>query len=268
MSAPVEARPRRSYSRLDTYLKCPEMYRWKYVEKVPEAPAVWSPGGTAFHAVAEQYLRGELGENPNDGDLFIAWIEAWQTAIDEVVNHPRFVGDPDVRTWRAANRGSEDARWWEQEGYAMVHRFVRWKRTAGAGLRVFSLEENLDVILGGVPVIAIPDWLAIDEHGQTCIVDYKTGKPPKSNLQLQVYAAAVKAKHGLDVTWGLYYMARPGQLIATDLSRSDHSKVADLFVDFDSRERAGEYPPKPGDACKFCPYKRDRCTLYNPETTA
>src|SRR5205085_2781299 len=74
----VTAPPRRrSYSQLDVYLKCPEQYFWKYVEKVPETPAIWSPGGTAFHSFAERYLAGELGEQPNDFQVFAAWQQAF-----------------------------------------------------------------------------------------------------------------------------------------------------------------------------------------------
>lgn len=254
----VEARPRRSYSRLDTWQQCPQAYKAKYVDKLPEEPAVWSVGGTAFHTVAEQLLRGDLGPEPHDGDLFRAWMEAWHTAYAEVINHPRFVGDLDMGTWRAAARGTEDRHWWQEHGYGMVLRFAKWKRTTGAGLEVFRLEESLDVTFGEVPVIAIPDWLAIDEHGQLCIVDYKTGKPPKSHLQLRVYAAAVKAAYDLDATWGLYYMARPGQLIATELTR-DHAEIADMFLDFDTRERAGDYELRPGQECRAY-----QCPTHNP----
>lgn len=260
----LATRPRRSYSRLDTWQQCPQAYRLKYVEKIPEEPSVWSVGGTAFHTVAEQYLRGELGDDPHDGDLFRVWMEAWHTAYADVINHARFVGELDMATWRKANRGTEGRDWWLEHGYAMVLRFVKWKRTTGRDLAVFdldgrpALEEQIEVELGGVPFIAIPDALVVDEHGQLGILDYKTGKPPKKPTQLNVYAAVLAEKYGLHATWGLYYMARPGQLLANLIPR-DHSRLIADVVDFDTRERAGDYDLRPGQQCLAY-----RCPYHNP----
>lgn len=263
-------RPRRSYSRLDVYLQCPEMYRWKYVEKIPEKPSVWTVGGTAFHSVAEQLLRGDLGETPGEAELYPAWLEAWETAYRDVVDHPRFVGDPDMSTWRAANRGAETKDWWISAGFAMVRRFADWRQTVGRDLLVFdldgrpALEAQIETELGGVPFIAIPDAIVVDEHGQLGILDYKTGKPPQKATQLHAYAAVLAEQYGLHATWGLYYMARPGQLLPRLLPH-DHAGLIAQVVDFDTREQAGDYAPTPGDACRFCPYKRDRCTAYTKE---
>lgn len=272
--AKLTVRKRRSYSQMSLYQECPEAYRWKYVDKVPEAPSVWSVGGVAFHTVAEEYLRGQMGPDPDDDRIFVAWMEAWHAAYEEVINHPRFAGDPDMATWRKANRGTEGKDWWIEEGFAMCRRFVRWCRTKGQDLIVFDhngepgLELELEVELGGVSLIAIPDAIVIDEHGQLNIMDYKSGKPPKSTLQLGVYKAAIKAKTGLDATWGLYYMARPGELLPRDLAKWTPELIGELFADFDLRERSGDYAPTPGEACRFCPHKKTRCTYYNPQENA
>lgn len=260
----VLARPRRSYSRLDTWQQCPQAYKAKYVDKIPEEPSVWSVGGTAFHTVAEKLLRGDLGAEPGEAELFPAWLEAFRAAYEDVVNHRRFVGDRNMATWRKADRGREDQDWWVQNGYAMVLRFAKWKANAGRDLTVFdldgrpALEREIEVALGGVPVIAIPDALVVDEHGQLGILDYKTGKPPKKATQLHFYAA-VLAEIGVHATWGLYYMARPGRLLATELPFSHDGVIADL-VDFDTRERAGDYNLLPGQQCSAY-----RCPYHNPK---
>ena len=257
-------RPRRSYSRLDTWQQCPAAYKAKYVDKIPEEPSVWSVGGTAFHTVAEKLLRGDLGDDPDEAALFYAWLEAFRSAYEDVVSHPRFVGDPDMRTWRKANRGTEDQDWWVAEGLRMVERFARWRKTTGRQLSVFdldgrpALETQIEVELGGVPFIAIPDALVVDEYGQLGILDYKTGKPPKKPTQLNVYAAVLAEKYQLHATWGLYYMARPGQLLANVLDR-DHSQLIAAVVDFDTRERAGDYDLQPGQQCLAF-----KCPFHNP----
>lgn len=263
----VAVRPRRSYSRLDTWQQCPAAYKAKYVDKLPEEPSVWSVGGTAFHTVAEHILLGQV-DPLDETQLWPAWLEAFETAYEDVVNHPRFAGDLDMATWRAADRGREGRGWWLSEGYRMVTRFGKWRTTTGAGLQVLeldgrpALEAELEVELGGVPVIAIPDWLAVDEHGQVCVVDHKTGKPPKKPTQLHFYKAVLAQKYGLAAVWGLYYMARPGQLIATELPWHDDA-VVEALVEFDERERAGDYDLRPGQQCLAyqCPtHKRSNRT--------
>lgn len=42
-----------SYSQFDTYSSCGWKWYLTRVMKVEEAPSVWSPGGTAFHAGAD-----------------------------------------------------------------------------------------------------------------------------------------------------------------------------------------------------------------------
>lgn len=215
---------------------------------------MWSVGGTAFHTVAEQILLGRV-DPTSEAELFPAWLEAFRAAYEDVVNHPRFAGDRDMKTWRKAGRGTEDQDWWVAEGYRMVTRFAQWRLTTGSSLQVLDLdgrpglEAEIEVELGGVPVIAIPDWLAVDQHGQVCVVDYKTGKPPKKPTQLLFYAAVLAAKHDLQAPWGLYYMARPGQILANDLTRFDPDKVIAELVEFDERERAGDYNLLPGQEC-------------------
>jgi hypothetical protein len=255
----VELAPprRRSYSQLDVYLQCPAMYKHKYVDRQPEEPAVWTVGGTAFHEVAERFLRGEL---PNELKLWMAWLNAWEQAKAEVLEKNPLATD-DMSTWRAADRGRENAAWWMEHGFDMVKKFVAWWPTTG--LTVYEdedglgLERQLETELGGVPVVVIPDALVVDEHGQLDILDYKSGKPPRKSLQLGTYKAGIKAALGLDATWGLYFMTRAVQLLPVDLHQWPHDKIVELFVDFDTRERKGDYEPTPGDHCNFCPLKRE-----------
>lgn len=262
MAAVSDPRPRRSYSRLDVYSQCPRLYWAKYVLRVPEEPAVWTAGGTAFHQLAEWYLGDQWPTAGNGRSLTNeeAWDEAFAAAVEEErAGNP--LADKPLAKWRKAGRGAEDVDWWRQSGPAMFHSFREWWQTSR--LEVLDLgdgpmlERRLEVDLGGVRVLAIPDALVVDEHGQINVLDYKSGKPPKKTLQLGVYAAALTAATGLQATWGLYYMTRPAQPLLADLSRWPAQAVTDLFVDYDTRERAGDYEPTPGDHCRFCPLKKE-----------
>lgn len=251
----------RSYSRLSTYLECPESYYWKYVQRVPEQPSIWSIGGTAFHTCAEQVMRGDEPD----------WDAAWQDAYTNVITRDPAAADLPLDQWRKANKGTEDAKWWGWHGPRMVDGFVTWRNSVGAQLQPLSdgdrlwLETRIEVELAGVPIVAIPDALVTDEHGQLNVLDYKTGKDqrgPGGSLQLGVYKAAVTVATGMEATWGLYYMARSKTLVPRDLTAWNVHNIGEMFSEFDAREKAGDYRPNPGKHCNYCPLKAAKCSYW------
>jgi hypothetical protein len=142
----------------------------------------------------------------------------------------------------------------------MVARFVEWRDTTGKDLTTWDLgevgdglETRFDVELGGVPVVAVPDWLAIDEHGQLVIVDYKSGRRPQaSHLQLGVYKAAVWAATGCTAVWGLYYQTRKGEVDLRDLATWTPEVIGQMFADLEANVAAGRFDPRPGHKCLDC----------------
>lgn len=256
----TDTRPRRSYSRLDLYNECPRKYHHRYILGEHEEPSVWTAAGTAFHQVAEWYL-GDQWPHVNGRALGNdeAYYEAFHQAVEEERARNPLAAKP-IDKWRKANRGTEDAAWWLKQGPAMVRAFRDWwvtSRLDVLDLEGPALERHFEVDLGGVRVLAIPDALVVDEHGQIDVLDYKSGKPPKKTLQLGVYSAALQVATGLQASYGLFYMTRPAQAIAADLSKWPLDKITQLFTDFDSRERAGDYDPTPGDHCRWCPIKKE-----------
>lgn len=268
MTAVVDLAPPRlrSYTALTVYMECPRQYQLKYVEKLREDPAVWNIGGTAFHQCAEWILTGD--PVAAEWGTERVWRLAWDLAVVEVTERDPEVSR-DLTTWRAANQGREHIDWWMREGPNMVERFIEWRATKGRDLVVIDggVENRFEVELGGVPTVAIPDALVIDEHGQLNILDWKSGRrPPSGSLQLGVYRAAVLAGWGTDAVWGHFYLTRKAVLIPHDLSVWTPEHIGGLFADFDAREKAGQYDPKPGDACKFCVATREHCEFSQKET--
>lgn len=261
----------RSYSQLTTYLECGEQFRLKYIERLPETPAVWSLGGTAFHTCAEWMLLNKLdGTDPRA--VVEAWADAWDDAHRQTLLKLPPGMDPDPATWRAANRGTEDVTWWTWHGPRMVGDFASWWNRSGLFVMTMRnddtgedeplVEHEFLVQVGGVDVRAIPDAIVVDEHGQLDVLDYKSGNPAKLKdkdpYQLGVYAAATEVGLGMRPTWGLFYGTRLAEAYPHDLNRVPLSKVADDFARFDANEIAGIYKPNPGSQCKFCAF-RDHC---------
>lgn len=260
MTEPLVERKTRSYSQLTTYMECPKAFHYKYRERIPETPAIWSAGGTAFHTCAEWFLTGRLGDTP--AEVQWAWTQAFAEAVAEITERDPAAAKLPLDKWRKANRGTEGLEWWSKFGPRMVQDFIDWRHTKGSQLVVLTdsersyIEARLNVTMGDVPVLAIPDLVVIDEYGQADIIDYKSGKrAPTSSLQPGVYKVALLLATGIEAQWGMYYLARKAQLVPHDLSQWTVEVITDMFTDFDTRERAGRYPAKPGDACKFCTYK-------------
>lgn len=53
-----------SYSALKTFEECPYRIYIQRIKKIPEPPSPAADRGTAIHKLAEQYIKGELGEFP------------------------------------------------------------------------------------------------------------------------------------------------------------------------------------------------------------
>jgi hypothetical protein len=249
----------RSYTALSTWMECPRKYRLKYVDRLAEEPAVWNVGGTAFHSCAEWVLTEDDRYCISTEDM---WELAWTEALNEVIERSSEPALPPIEEWRAANQGREHVGWWMKQGPQMVRDFIEWRQTKGKDLIVVDdgVEHRFEVDLGGVPVVAIPDALVMDEFGQLNILDWKSGRrPPASALQLAVYRTSVLHGWGQEAVWGHFYLTRKAVLIPFDLTRWSDEYVTGLFTEFDARERAGLYDPTPGDACKFCPATRDHC---------
>jgi putative RecB family exonuclease len=262
----------RSYSQLSLYRTCPEQYRLKYIERLPEDPSVWTVAGTTFHSFAELYLRGDLGEQPSPERIRNVWDVYWQLAEKDV--RERDGRDlPPVEQWRAADRGKENATWWRSAGPEMCEDFVDWRLGIGKDLFVLDmddqllLEHRMEVELGGVPVVAIPDAVVVDEHGQANILDYKSGRrAPKDSLQLHVYATALREAFGIEATWGLYYMTRAQSAVPYYLQRWSAEQIHQMFTDLQAGIDAEAFDPKPGPDCRVCPFKKNGCRYYAQES--
>lgn len=59
-----------SYSRLNVYSKCPKMFKFKFIDKLPEPPSPAMERGNQIHKKAEAYAKGELSRVPTELKLF------------------------------------------------------------------------------------------------------------------------------------------------------------------------------------------------------
>ena len=265
-----DGRPVRSYSQLSQLEECGEQYRLKRIERVPEAPAVWFPGGEAFHAATEDFDRYTV-DHGLDAAAAFDWPSSFEGKFELAIQERIDKGDsPDLSTWRTAGVSKalphgEDIRWWNEHGPEMVRDYVRWRCKTRERYGIWVSADGVPGIewdgvaeLGGVPVTARADVIFVDlGTGATIIVDKKTGKKtPDSPLQLRVYHMVIERATAEPMWYGAYYMAREAKLT--------QPMVLDAFNEYALEERfhraelvieADLFTPRPGPSCRQCAVK-------------
>jgi putative RecB family exonuclease len=262
--------PIRSYSQLSQLEECPEQYRLKRIERVPEAPAVWFPGGEAFHWATEDFDHYVV-DFGLEAAAAIDWPSSFPAKFDLACQERIDKGDsPDLSTWRTAGVSKtlphgEDFRWWKEHGPEMVRDYVRWRYKTRDRYGIWVASDGTPGIewdgvaeLGGVPVTARADRIMVDlGTGATIIVDLKTGKKtPDNPLQLRIYRMVIERVTAEPMWYGAYYMAREAKLTAPMvLDTTNEVALEERFARAERLHEAGIYLPRPGPNCRQCAVK-------------
>ena len=96
-----------SYSALGDYEKCPALYRYKHVERLPEVKGPALDRGIKIHETIEHYIKGLSPELPSD-------FNRYKHLIDEVKGKPGLVVEDFWalnRSWQNTTPRADDA-WW------------------------------------------------------------------------------------------------------------------------------------------------------------
>lgn len=207
-----------SYSQIHEFAECPYRFLLSRGFKVPEKPAIWFLGGSAFHALTEGedlVREGQTWDGPT------TWTEAWDQQAEE--NAKKFPDVP-LEDYRRGGRVSkqnpnkEDKAFWDREGPKMIDGYRRWRDIVP--WRIATLDDRLaiewDITIewdDGTKLVGAADRLFEDPRtGMLIVADLKSGATmPKIPDQLGVYGAAVATLIGRDVQWGTFYNARKAQ---------------------------------------------------------
>lgn len=231
-----------SYSRWARWMECPRRAYYSYICKLPDPSGAAAERGTAIHAQAEEYLRamgrprfvpGELKRYSNG---FKMLRRRGARAEQEIV----------VReNWQVLYETPQVPRPWIHES--------AWCRGKVDAL-VWGGAEGQDAT-------------------DATVIDFKTGRahPPNSRYrdQLEFYALLTFLWHpqALRVRCAIWYLDHPSPAGGTEAPEHDvtYTRADDaerLRGIWDARARKllsdTEYAPRPGEACRWCPYSPQR----------
>ncbi|MCB0996559.1 MAG: PD-(D/E)XK nuclease family protein [Acidimicrobiales bacterium] len=251
--------PHLSPSAASTYEQCPQRWRFRYVDRLPDPPGIPALAGTFAHRVLELLLQEAPERRTADTAKELARV-AW----------PETEADPDYQALALTDAEAREFRW---RGWLAIEGL--WAVEDPAGVVVEATEHQVRTELGGVPFRGIVDRIDVDPSGGLVITDYKSGRAPTPRFsadrlrQVLLYAAAVAELTGRQPKRArLLYLGQ--KVVEVDVDSDNLGKaVGALGATWGSLSRScdnDDFAPRPGPLCGWCPYV-DRCAAGRAEVT-
>ncbi|CFA16622.1 RecB family exonuclease [Mycobacterium tuberculosis] len=256
---PPTPRPALSPSRATDFKQCPLLYRFRAIDRLPEATSAAQLRGSVVHAALEQLYGLPAGLRSPDTARSLV-----QRAWDQMVAaEPELAGELDPGQ---PTQLLEDAR-------ALVSGYYRLEDPTRFDPQ--CCEQRVEVELAdGTLLRGYIDRIDVPATGELRVVDYKTGKAPpaaralaefKAMFQMKFYAVALFRSRGVPPTrLRLIYLA-DGQLLdyspdRDELLRFEKTLMA-IWRAIQSAGETGDFRPNPSRLCDWCPHQQ-RCPAF------
>ncbi|OAQ18068.1 RecB family exonuclease [Mycobacterium mungi] len=256
---PPTPRPALSPSRATDFKQCPLLYRFRAIDRLPEATSAAQLRGSVVHAALEQLYGLPAGLRSPDTARSLV-----QRAWDQMVAaEPELAGELDPGQ---PTQLLEDAR-------ALVSGYYRLEDPTRFDPQ--CCEQRVEVELAdGTLLRGYIDRIDVAATGELRVVDYKTGKAPpaaralaefKAMFQMKFYAVALFRSRGVPPTrLRLIYLA-DGQLLdyspdRDELLRFEKTLMA-IWRAIQSARETGDFRPNPSRLCDWCPHQQ-RCPAF------
>ena len=238
-----DGRLRLSFTRVDTFERCPRLFRYQYVDGLPQAPAPQLSFGSSIHSVLEWLYDRKHPVLPDLDEVLQVLFDEWDSS-----GYAELPRDEQLRAYEHARE--------------VITRFHA--RVASEGFRLpaateawFELPVGDDII-----VVGAIDRLDVDDEGALHVIDYKTNRRARTraqvrdSLQLAIYALATQELYGrLPATVALDFVV-PGVRVVVPIVELDLDAVPARLAEVARRIRSGEDTPTPHRLCDWCDFQR------------
>jgi putative RecB family exonuclease len=241
-----------SPSRAADFMQCPLLYRFRVIDRLPEAPSPAAVRGTVVHAVLERLFDLPAAERT------LAAAEQllppqWDRLRDDRPELAELFGDDaaGLAEW-LAGAAALLARWFDLEDPTRLE----------PAERELYVETVLD---DGLMLRGYVDRIDVALDGRIRVVDYKTGRAPgaafeaKALFQMKFYALVLWRLRGrlpsvlqlvyLGNSEILRYSPDEADLLATE------RKVKALWQAIATAARTGDWRPSPSRLCDWCDHQ-------------
>ena len=252
-------RPALSPSRAADFKQCPLLYRFRAIDRLPEAPSAAQLRGSVVHAALEQLYGLPAGLRVEDTARSLV-EPAWERVI---------AAEPDL----AGELDSEQRAHLLEEARALLSGYYRLEDPTRFDPQ--CCEQRVEVELAdGTLLRGFIDRIDVAPSGELRVVDYKTGKAPpaaralaefKAMFQMKFYAVALLRSRGvLPARLRLIYLA-DGQVLDyspdhDELLRFEKTLMA-IWRAIKSAAPTGDFRPSPSRLCEWCPHQA-HCPVF------
>jgi putative RecB family exonuclease len=249
--------PSLSPSRASDFMTCPLVYRFRVIDRLPEAPSPAAARGTLVHAVLER-----LFDQPAQGRTLAAARGLLAPQWD------RLVADEPELAKLFGEEGQQLA--WLDEAAQMLDRYFALEDPTRIEPthRELSVQAMLD---SGLTLRGYIDRLDVAPTGEIRIVDYKTGTAPREEyearalFQMKFYAVVLWRTGGtIPHLLQLIYLGN-GEIVRYAPDEADllatERKINALWHAIDRARTSGDWRPRQSRLCEWCSFQA-LCPVY------
>jgi putative RecB family exonuclease len=243
-------RPALSPSRASDFKRCPLLYRFRAIDRLPEPTSAAQLRGSVVHAALEQlYALPAAQRLPDAASALVG------PALDRI-----FAAEPEL----AATMDVEQRAVLLDEARALLSGYYRLEDPTRFDPQ--GCEQRIEVELAdGTLLRGFIDRIDVAPTGELRVVDYKTGIAPpealalaefKAMFQMKFYAVALLRSRGvLAARLRLLYLA-DGQILdytpdLDELLRFEKTLMA-IWRAIQIAGATGDFRPKPSRLCDWC----------------
>ncbi|MDE2040519.1 MAG: PD-(D/E)XK nuclease family protein [Elusimicrobia bacterium] len=234
-----------SHSSISLFQDCPQKYKFKYVDKIPEKPRHFFSFGQSVHSALEFLYAVQAPPPPTLEALLACYQERWVSA--------------------GYRDGDQEAQYFE-DGKRILAAYYR-KHAKDFAVPLF-VEYGFTLEVEGVPVTGKVDRVDALADGRLAILDYKTGKAlaasrVERDAQLTMYQLACERLLGRTVArLSFYHLPSLKEQVVERHSTELVETLTKRIVSTAERISAGRFKPTPSEAvCRWCDYK-PLCPVY------
>lgn len=238
-----------SPSRAGDFKTCPQLFRFRAIDRLPEPASVHQARGTTAHLALQR-----LFDHPPTDRTPDALTELFRQAWTELRGTEEYADLFDT---------VEEERQWGVDSLRLLANYFRVEDPAS--FDPLDREQDMLEDLDGIVVRGILDRIDRRPDGRLVITDYKTGKAPPERFAygaffaLKIYALLVRKIHAeTPVEVRLLYLNGPTlytcEVDDVALDAMDRQLRA-LWGAIDRALARDHFPPRPGALCDWCSFQ-------------